>query len=126
MIQNVTDIIVAAAAVFGLVPLGVKTVVDMIKNRRHKKNADMWTTVLVSVVAANLAPPVLTELFQRLGAAAEQLPPPLKALLGAIPQQPPGQAAAGAPDAQTAPPADARTAPLGSESPQDGRVPSPG
>jgi hypothetical protein len=88
VIQNVTDIIVAAAAVFGLVPLGVKTVVDMIKNRRRKKNNDMWTVVVASTIAANLAPPVLTEVLKRLGAAADALPPPLRALLGALPEPP--------------------------------------
>ena len=117
VIQNVTAIIIASAAAIGLVPLGVKTVVDMIRNRRRKKDADMWTTVLVSVIAANIAPPVLTELLQRLGAAADRLPPPLKALLGTTPQHPGAQAPEAAPDSEAGQPA---PDPSG-----DGRVPSP-
>lgn len=92
VITNVTDIIIAGAAVFGLVPLGVRTVHDMVKNRRRKKSNDMLLTVAVSVIASHAAPAVLTELAQRLGAVAEQLPPWAKAALGAIP--PPSDPAA--------------------------------
>jgi hypothetical protein len=95
VVANVTDIIIAAAAVIGLVPLGVRSVVDMIKNRRRKKNSDMLLMVAVSVIASHAAPAVLTELTQRLGAVAEQLPPWAKAALGSSPQQP--QAATGEP-----------------------------
>lgn len=93
VIQNVTDIIIASAAVIGLVPLGVRTVFDMIKNHRRKKNSDMWLTVAVSVVASHVAPAVLTDLVQRLGAMTESLPPWAKALLTAVPQQPGAPAA---------------------------------
>jgi hypothetical protein len=81
VIENISDIVIAVAAVIGLVPLGVRSVHDMIKNRRKKKNSDMWATVAVSVVAANLAPPVLKDLVERLGASVDQLPPWLKALI---------------------------------------------
>jgi hypothetical protein len=93
VITNVTNILIAVAAVIGLVPLGVRSVVDMIKNRRRKKNSDMWLTVAVSVIASHAAPAVLTELTERLGAVAEQLPPWAKAALGSSPQQPPAATA---------------------------------
>jgi hypothetical protein len=99
VIQNVTDIIIASAAVFGLVPLGVKTIHDMIKNRRRKKLSEQWTTIAASVVASHLAPPVLTELLTRLNAMAESLPAPLKALIEGVPQQ-----SASAPEAQSSAP----------------------
>ena len=65
VITNVTDIIIAGAAVFGLVPLGVRTVHDMVKNRRRKTGNHMLLTVAVSVIASHAAPAVLTELAQR-------------------------------------------------------------
>ena len=115
MIQNVTAIIVAAAAVIGLVPLGVRSVIEMIKNRRKKKTSDMLTTVLLSVVAANLAPPVLTDMIERMGASIEQAPPWLKALItnAAAPGQPTMAAVPTSADPQTAPAAP-ETSPNGS------------
>jgi hypothetical protein len=87
MIQNVTAIVIAVGVVIGLVPLGARSVSDLIRSHRRRKTNEMLTTVLVSVLASHLAPPVLTELAQRLGAVAEVLPPWAKAALGAFPQE---------------------------------------
>jgi hypothetical protein len=107
VIANITNIIIASAAVIGLVPLGIRTVFDMIKNHRRKKNNDMWLTVAVSVIASHVAPPVAKELLDRMGAVAEQLPPWAKAALGAnadgqsaVPEAP---ASSEAPQAQPGP-----------------------
>jgi hypothetical protein len=56
VIANVTDIIITVAAVIGLVPLGVRTVHDMIKNHLRKKSSEMWLTVALSVIASHAAP----------------------------------------------------------------------
>lgn len=116
VIQDISAIVLATAAVIGLVPLGVRSIHDMVRNHRHKKNSEMWTTVLVSVVASHIAPPVLTEVMQRLGAVAEELPAWAKAALGALPQQSP------APGAEE--PAGKETERPMHESSQDGRKPS--
>ncbi len=73
VILDATEIVIAGAAVIGLVPLGVRSVSDMIRNHRRKKTNEMLTTVLVSVIASHVAPSVLTELTQRLGAVVQEL-----------------------------------------------------
>jgi len=57
MIQNVTEIIIACAAVIGLVPLGVRSIRDLIRTRRKKKSAEWWAIVGISVFfSASLRP----------------------------------------------------------------------
>lgn len=96
MIANITSIVVAAAAVIGLVPLGIASIHKMIKSKQQKKNADMWGTIGISVFLSLIAPGVLESSSRHLVAIRDALPDWVKA---AVPEAPPAPAAA--PDGQT-------------------------
>jgi hypothetical protein len=96
VISNVTGIIIAAAAVIGLVPLGIKAIVDVFRNRKRKKNSEQMGTVALSVLLSLVAPGVLESTFRHVGAVRDALPDWVKA---AVPEQPPTTPEAPAPPA---------------------------
>jgi uncharacterized membrane protein len=85
MTDSVTNIIIAAAAVIGLVPLGVGTIVNLIKGRRKKKSSEQLSTVALSVILSLIAPDVLNSTFRHVAAIRDALPDWVTA---AIPEQP--------------------------------------
>jgi hypothetical protein len=74
MTQSITNIIIAAAAVIGLVPLGVRAIRDLIRTRKRKKANDAAGTIMVSVFLSLIAPGVLEAAVRHAGAAMEALP----------------------------------------------------
>ncbi len=91
MTGSVTNIIIAAAAVIGLVPLGVKATRDLLRNRRRRKTNEQLGTVLVSVFFSLIAPGVLESAGRHIDAVREALPDWVRA---GIPDQPPASAQA--------------------------------
>lgn len=86
MSQNVTNVIIASAAVIGLVPLGIRTLRDLIRNRGRKKNNEWLGTIGLSVLLSLVAPNMLESLGRHLRAAGDALPDWVKA---AVPEQAP-------------------------------------
>ncbi len=99
MIQNVTNIVIASAAVIGLVPLGIRSLRDLIRTRSRKRNNDWLGTIGLSVLLSLVAPSALESLGRHLRAAGDALPDWVKA---AIPEQPPPSSING----QSSPPPD--------------------
>jgi hypothetical protein len=87
MIQNVSAIVIAAAAVIGLVPLGVRSIRDLLKSRQRKRNNEQLGTVAISVFLSLIAPGALEAISRHVKAAGDALPDWVKA---AIPQPPAG------------------------------------
>lgn len=79
MIQNVSAIIIAAAAVIGLVPLGIRSIRDVVKSRQRKKTNDWAGTVALSVLLSLVAPSVLEAVGRHVKAAGDALPDWVKA-----------------------------------------------
>jgi hypothetical protein len=72
--QNVTNVIIAAAAVIGLVPLGIRAIVQVVKGRRRKKSNELLATVLLSAFASLLAPGMLDAAGRHIAAIRDALP----------------------------------------------------
>jgi hypothetical protein len=72
--QNITNIIIAAAAVIGLVPLGIRATRDLIKHRKRNKAWETGGTVALSVFLSLLAPSVLEGMQRHINAARDALP----------------------------------------------------
>jgi hypothetical protein len=85
VIQNVTAIVTAVAAVIGLVPLGVRSIHDMIVSRKRKKTSEQMGTVALSVFLSLIAPGVLESTARHVAAVRDALPDWVKA---AIPETP--------------------------------------
>lgn len=89
MTSNITNIIIAASAVIGLVPLGIASIHKMIKSKQQKKTADMWATIGISVFLSLIAPGALESGSRHISAIRDALPDWVKA---AIPEEPPAPA----------------------------------
>jgi hypothetical protein len=79
MIQNVTDIIIACAAAIGLVPVGLRALRDLIRNRQKKKTSDQLAIVALSILGSMIAPSLLETVGRHLAAAGAALPDWIKA-----------------------------------------------
>jgi hypothetical protein len=98
MIQNITEIVIACAAVIGLVPLGIRSIRDLVRSRTKKKSNEWLGTIGLSVLLSLIAPSVLEAVARHVHAAGEALPDWVKA---AVPEQsgatPPGAESAQSP-----------------------------
>jgi hypothetical protein len=86
MTEEVTNMIIAAAAVIGLVPLGVGAIHRMITSRRKKKQADQFALIAMSVVMSLLAPQALEVVGRVAAHAGDSLPDWLRAAVPPDPQ----------------------------------------
>jgi hypothetical protein len=72
--QTITNIIIAAAAVIGLMPLGIRATRDLIKRRKRDKAWETGGTVALSVFLSLVAPGVLEVVQRHINAARDALP----------------------------------------------------
>ena len=89
MIANVTNIIIAAAAVIGLVPVGLRALRDLLRNKQKKHTNEWLGTIGISVLLSLVAPSVLETMGRHIQAAGNALPDWVKA---AVPPPPDGAA----------------------------------